>query len=72
MMAVTQSTLKATVAIGQARQAEAVRGPRDRSLLARFVAFWTAGPASLSGDPEPSVLARQHRLQHPFDVGYRR
>jgi hypothetical protein len=72
MMAVTQSTLKATVAVRQAPTTQATRGPRDRSLLARFVAFWTAGPASLSGDPEPSVLARQHRLQHPFDVGYRR
>ena len=71
-MAVTQSTLKATVAVRQARTTQAVRSPRGRSLLTRFVAYWTAGPASLSGDPEPSVLARQHRLQHPFDVGYRR
>jgi hypothetical protein len=72
IMAVTPSTLKATIAIGQTRQDQVVRGPRNRSLIARFIAYWTAGPAALSDDPEPSVLARQHRLQHPFDVSYRR
>jgi hypothetical protein len=71
-MAVTPTTLKATIALGQARQDDAVRGPRERSLFARFIAYWTAGPAALSGEPEPSTLARQHRLQHPFDVSYRR
>jgi len=71
-MAVTQSTLKATVALRQAPRAETVSEPRDRSLLARFVAYWTAGPASLSGDPEPSRLVQQHRVLHPFDISYRR
>src|SRR5689334_18939921 len=37
-MAVTPSTLRATIAIGQACQDPAVRGRRDRSLLARCVA----------------------------------